>query len=134
MKKYGSSVMNVVNQRISYLALVCLLVPSSVLWAQVGTDGAILGIVTDSSGAVIVGGEVTASNLNTGLKKTAVTGTGGDFEIFALPVGPYSVSASSAGFKKWEIARTELTVGERKRVSPVLEVGEITEKVTVEAH
>ena len=38
-----------------------------------------------------------------------------------------------AGFKTWKLARVEVTIGERKRVSPVLEVGEVTEQITVEA-
>jgi hypothetical protein len=124
--------------RISWLALVILcvlslLVPSSALMAQVGTEGSILGIVTDPSGAVIGGAKVTVTNLNTGLTKTAETDAGGSFEILQLPRGPYSVSALFAGFKTWTIERTELSVGQRLRISPVLEVGEITERVTVEA-
>ena len=127
------------KERVGYLALACLalalffLVPGSVLLAQVGTEGSILGVVTDPSGAVIAGAEVTVTNLDTGLKKTATTNTGGNFEILALPRGPYSVAASFRGFKSWILEKTELNIGERKRVSPVLEVGEITDKVTVEA-
>src|SRR5439155_16728618 len=105
----------------------------SSLFAQAGTEGSILGVVIDSSGGAIAGAEVTVTNLDTGLKKTADTSAGGNFEVLALPRGPYSVSASFQGFKTWTLAKTELTVGERKRVSPVLEVGEMTEKITVEA-
>jgi outer membrane receptor protein involved in Fe transport len=112
--------------------LLCLLVASS-LPAQVGTEGSILGVVTDGSGGVIPGAEITGTNLNTGLKKTALTDESGNFEILALPIGPYSISVSATGFKSWVVERTELTVGERKRVSPVLEVGQVTDKVTVEA-
>ncbi|PYV86399.1 MAG: hypothetical protein DMG05_19800, partial [Acidobacteria bacterium] len=103
------------------------------LQAQVGTEGAILGVVTDTTGAVVAGTEVTVTNLDTGLKKTMVTDAGGNFEVLALPRGPYSVSVSLPGFKTWAVTRTELTVGERKRLSPVLEVGEVTQKITVEA-
>jgi len=127
------------KKRVGYLALASLaltlffLVPGSVLLAQVGTEGSILGVVTDPSGAVIAGAEVTVTNLDTGLKKTATTNTGGNFEILALPRGPYSVAASFRGFKSWILEKTELNIGERKRMSPVLEVGEITDKITVEA-
>jgi len=83
------------------------------LQAQVGTEGAILGVVTDTTGAVVAGTEVTVTNLDTGLKKTMVTDAGGNFEVLALPRGPYSVSVSLPGFKTWAVTRTELTVGER---------------------
>jgi len=113
--------------------LIAFLVFSTSLSAQVGTEGAILGVVTDSSGAVVAGAEVTVVNLGTNLTKTAVSNSQGNFEILALPRGTYSVTAAFSGFKTWVIEKTELTLGERKRVSPVLTVGEISDKVTVEA-
>jgi hypothetical protein len=101
--------------------------------AQVGTEGGILGVVKDASGAVVAGAEVTVTNLDTNLKKTATTDSAGNFEILALPRGFYSVLASFTGFKTWTVDRVELTLGQRLRLSPILEVGEVTEKVTVEA-
>ena len=65
--------------------------------------------------------------------KKATTDSQGNFEILALPRGTYSVTAAFTGFKTWVVERTELTLGERKRVSPVLTVGEISDRVTVEA-
>ncbi|PYV08596.1 MAG: hypothetical protein DMG07_25380, partial [Acidobacteria bacterium] len=101
--------------------------------AQVGTEGAILGVVTDRSGGAVAGAEVVITNLDTGLQKTTVTDGSGNFEVAALPRGPYSVSASAPAFKTWTLQRTVLTLGERKRVSPLLEVGQVSEKITVEA-
>ena len=103
------------------------------LSAQVGTEGGILGVVTDSSGAVVAGAEVTVVNLGTNLTKKATTDSQGNFEILALPRGTYSITAAFTGFKTWVVENTELTLGERKRMSPVLTVGEISDKVTVEA-
>ena len=65
--------------------------------AQVGTEGAILGVVTDRSGGAVAGAEVVITNLDTGLQKTTVTNGSGNFEVAALPRGPYSVSASAPG-------------------------------------
>src|SRR5688572_20802961 len=104
---------------------------STSLSAQVGTEGAILGVVTDSSGAVVAGADVTVVHLDTNLTKTAVTDSNGNFEILALPRGTYSVTASLAGFKTWVVEKTDLTLGERKRLSPVLEVGQISDRITV---
>src|SRR5262249_43739012 len=116
-----------------FWVLLLALLGGPTLRAQVGTEGSILGTATDSSGAVIAGAEVTVVNLDTGLKKTTVTNNQGIFEILALPRGPYSVTVSFTGFKTWNVERTELTIGEKKRIAPVLEVGEVSQKVTVEA-
>lgn len=116
------------------LAVGALLVLASIvpLSGQVGTQGSILGEVTDTSKGVLPGAEVNVTNLGTGLTQTAITDTSGNFEILALPIGSYSVTVSMPGFKTWNLAKVDLTVGERRRVSPVLEVGAITEQVTVE--
>src|SRR6185312_9448591 len=70
-------------------------------------------------------------NLDTGLTKTATSDQEGSFNILALPVGSYSVSVSGKGFKKWELALAKLNVGDRSRLAPVLEVGQINETVSV---
>jgi hypothetical protein len=101
--------------------------------AQTGVDGAILGTVTDANGGAIVGATVTVTNLGTGIQKIETSRGDGSFEISALPEGSYSVSATYTGFKTWTLAKTDLTVGERKRVSPTLQVGDVNERVTVEA-
>src|SRR5213593_5130475 len=115
------------------VALMTVLTMSAPLLAQVGTEGAILGVVKDSSGAVVAGADVTVVHLDTNRKGSATSDTSGNFEILALPRGFYSVTVSLAGFKTWFVEKTELSLGERKRISPLLEIGVITEKVTVEA-
>src|SRR5581483_282377 len=101
--------------------------------AQTGVDGTILGVVTDANGGVIAGATVTVINLATGLRRTEISREDGSFEISPLPEGNYSVSVSFTGFKTWTLAKTDLTIRERKRVSPILELGDVNEKVTVEA-
>jgi hypothetical protein len=103
------------------------------LVAQVGSDASVLGVVTDSSGAVVPKATVTVVNLDTGLQKSAVSGEAGEFEILALPIGPYSVTVTQPGFSTWKLSRVELTVASRQRVSPVLVVGDVTQQVNVEA-
>src|SRR4029453_1485101 len=55
----------------------------------------------------------------------------GNFEILALPIGPYSVAVSKPGFKTWNLKRIVLTVGEHSRLSPVLDIGNVAEEVSV---
>ncbi len=114
------------------ISAVLVLLSLTPVMAQVGTQGSILGAVTDASNAALPGATVSVRNLDTGLEQTAVTDEAGNFEILALPIGPYEVTVSMPGFKTWRQERLTLNVGERSRVAPVLEVGQITESVTVE--
>jgi hypothetical protein len=102
-----------------YCAILWAMILSEVVsygWAQLGTQGAIVGVVTDSSDAAVSGAAVTVQNIETGLKLSAVTNDSGIFEVLALPVGYYSVTITFRGFRPWTLERTQLTVGERKRL------------------
>src|SRR5262249_47374708 len=57
----------------------------------------------------------------------------GNFSILSLPIGSYSVTVSANGFKQWQLSNVELTVGDRSRLSPVLQVGAISESISVNA-
>src|SRR5688572_28537174 len=67
------------------------------LFAQTNT-GRITGTVTDSSGAVIPGVEITVRNPGTGLNRTAMTNESGTYQVPLLPVGSYEVQVALAGF------------------------------------
>src|SRR5437870_9746898 len=60
--------------RVCFLLLVCA---GQITWAQVGTDGSILGTVKDGSGAVVPGADVVIRNLETGLTKTVLADQSG---------------------------------------------------------
>src|SRR6476469_6954994 len=82
------------------IALLVLLatVPAS-LRAQVGGQGAIVGTVTDSTGAAIPDATVTATNNATGVATTRTTTGAGAYSITPLPVGVYTVEVLAKGFK-----------------------------------
>src|SRR5687768_2994546 len=115
------------------LCFLVALLASIPLFGQAGTDGSFIGTVTDPTGGAVPGAEVVIKNLGTGLTKTASTDEIGSFAIGALPSGPYSVTVRAKGFKRWELARVELTVGDRNRLAPVLAVGDVSETISVEA-
>lgn len=117
------------------LRLACLvfLLSGFLLTAQIGTEGSFFGTVTDSSGASVPNAEITVTHLATGLVKRATTGMDGNFSIAALPIGRYSIQVRAPGFRTFELSGSELTVGGRSRLAPVLSVGEITESVSVDA-
>ena len=60
-------------------------------------SGDLLGVVTDSSGAVVSGAQVIATNLGTGVKSTTKTNATGEYRFINLPVGHYSIEASTNG-------------------------------------
>lgn len=113
------------------LAVAVLLTPVSV-YAQTTTAG-IRGTVTDPSGAAIAGAKVTATNLGTKLTLTANTDVSGTYAFTLLPVGSYSVSVETAGFKRFEQTGIPLTTNSVLGLNVTLEVGAVTESVQITA-
>ena len=104
------------------------------LFAQEVT-GTILGIVTDSSGAVVPGAKVTITNTDrNAVERTAKTSKEGEYSAPLLPIGHYSVTIETPGFKKTTQTDIILNVNDRRSVAVVLEVGSDSETVTVEAN
>ena len=102
------------------------------LLLQLGTDGAILGVVQDSSRARIPDVEVTVTQPSTGLKRAARTTDAGYFEFDGLPRGEYSIVAQAPGFATQTVT-ARLGAGERKRVSVEMDVSKASQSITVEA-
>ena len=121
------------RSRMSFVAfavlLTCLMVPR--LFAQTDT-GTITGTATDSTGAVVVGAAVEATNTETGLKLTAVTGSAGEFKILAVPRGDYTVTIDAKGFAA-QSANVTITVTATQEVLFKLEPSGTTATVTVSA-
>ncbi len=100
-------------------------------WAQVST-ATLYGTVQDPSGAVIPGGDANPTNDATGLAYTAPIGGTGDFVFNVLPVGTYTLRIESDGFKAYLSTGIALTASQVVRQTHTLEVGALTETVTVE--
>src|SRR5271163_3162866 len=66
-----------------------------------GVTASISGTVTDSSGAVIAGATVTATNVDTAVATTLTTNTQGFYSFQELPLGRYTVNVSKSGFKAY---------------------------------
>jgi len=111
-------------------SLICYFLSIS-LFAQ--DRAAINGAVKDASGAVVSGARVDLVSPATGLHRTAVSSVQGLYEITALPVGSYTLTITAAGFKPTTIREVELDYGETRTVDAQVEVGGITEVVTVDA-
>jgi hypothetical protein len=96
--------------------------------------GTIVGSVTDPSGLAVVGAKVTITQTTTGVQRTAETSATGDFAFNSVTPGIYNLAVEAAGFKKVERTQMNLPASERLSTGAIaLEVGNVTESVTVEA-
>jgi hypothetical protein len=121
--------------QITRFAAVFLLVALLALPAAAQTSTSRLtGVVQDTSGGVIPGAKVTALNVKTQVLAETTTNEAGIFVFAAVPPGTYTVAAEAAGFKK--LVHTDVVVNVSVTISETfkLEVGQLTESVTVEAN
>ncbi|HLI82337.1 MAG TPA: carboxypeptidase-like regulatory domain-containing protein [Bryobacteraceae bacterium] len=108
-----------------------LLVCPGFLWAQ--STAQISGTVKDQTGAVIAEAQVTATNTATGLKRSATTDASGAYTLANLPVGPYRLDASAAGFRTYVQTGIVLQVADNPVINPALDVGQVSDQIQVEA-
>src|SRR5262245_46563014 len=113
-----------------FAVAVTLLFVSAALFAQV-TSSSIFGTVTDATGAVVPGVEIKVTQQETNFTRTAVADESGKYVFNALPLGTYRVEASAPGFKKFSQIGIVLEVNRNARVDPVIEVGGVTETVSI---
>jgi outer membrane receptor protein involved in Fe transport len=118
----------------SLLLLLCLSATlfTQTLFAQTFRGG-IQGTVTDSSGAAVIGAEVTVKSADTGLTRTVTTNTEGDYLFTELPLGSYSVSASKSGFGTKVTNGITVAVSVNTRADVQLIPGEVKQEVVVTA-
>src|SRR5215831_14719724 len=109
------------------LALIC-----SMAWGQ-SNVGEISGQVSDASGAAVPGCTVTATHSQTGFKRTVLTQESGIYVFAALPEGRYNVVAEKQGFRASEQTGVVLDAATRRNIDFRMEVGALTESVSVSA-
>ncbi len=94
--------------------------------------GRMAGTITDETGAVLPGADVTARNEATGVETSIVSGDSGAYYFPTLVIGSYTVTASLAGFKTVERLGVRIVSGGAATMDITLPVGELAETVTVE--
>jgi len=114
---------------VSFLLLFFL--GSRVTCGQTTTRGAISGVVTDSSGGVVVGADVTAVEANTKTTYKVKTGGSGDYRFSDLLVGTYDVTVVAPGFKASTSHGVIVELSSIRNVDVVLQPGSASESVTV---
>jgi hypothetical protein len=113
-----------------FLPVVAMLMLAQTVQAQTAQ---LTGIVTDSNSAVVNGAVVSAENLNTGLTKEAVTNEEGNYQILFLPPAPYRITVQMKGFRPLRREGVTLQVDQVARLDFELQVGEVTQTVSVTA-
>ena len=126
-----------VSVKVASLCLVTILATAFLgitpLKAQL-TTASLGGTVTDPSGAVVPGANVTVRNTGTGLTKSVPSGADGSYLFPVLPVGTYTLTVEKSGFKTYVQSGLTLTVNQAVSQGVVLQVGATSEQVTVSAN
>jgi hypothetical protein len=110
---------------------IALLVFAGAIPALAQGTATVWGTIHDSSGGVLPGANVSISNEKTGQVRTATAGATGSYLIALLPVGSYSIKVKSSGFKQYVRSGVSLSTDENARIDVLLEIGDLSESVTV---
>ena len=118
---------------VAALAAIVLIGPAVAAADAQVTSAAVVGTITDTSGAALPGATVTARNVETGFVRAVPTNESGAYRLDFLPTGTYVVEITLSGFKIERRSGIVLTVNDTARVDASLAVGGVAETVTVEA-
>ena len=111
--------------------IVCaVLFTSAAVWAQTSELG---GVVRDASGSAVPGATVRVTQTATGVVRNTTTGIDGGYALPNLPIGPYLLEVTKDGFTKYVQTGIVLQVDTKPTVNVSLQVGAVSEQVTVEA-
>src|ERR1041385_5263792 len=114
----------------SLVGLIFLVLAATNAWAQATAQ--ISGNGADSSGAVLPGVTVVAIQTDTGFRREGVTDETGSFALLNLPIGPYRLEASLAGFRSYAQSGITLQVNANPVIKITLQLGQLSETLTVE--
>ena len=120
-------------RRPAFLLTVCavVLLVTTLAWAAI--TGVISGIITDPNGAVVPGVTVIATEEATGIRSTAVTDAKGFYSFPTLAIGTYDVTVSHPGFRDFRENAITLNVNGAVRVDVKLQVGTVSNIITVKS-
>jgi hypothetical protein len=113
------------------LLAVFLSLGATTAWAQATAQ--INGRVIDSSGAVLPGVTIVATQTDTGFRREAVTDDTGSYALLNLPLGPYRLEAALSGFRSYAQTGIVLQVNSNPVIPITLQLGGLQETVSVEA-
>lgn len=113
------------------LAFSVVLFPRYVQAQGQGVYGAITGVVTDASGAVVPNAKVSATSKERGVKTEVMSNESGHFTVGNLISGTYNVEVGMTGFKLFRQTNVTVDINTTVRIDVALEVGDLVQEVTV---
>ncbi len=121
--------------RCAFMAFVlcALLIACSLLCAQTSGTGAISGVITDPTAALLVGAQVKVTDVATGFTRTSQTNDHGLYLVSLLPPGHYSLEVTKQGFKIATSPDVQVIVAETTVLNVRMQPGAVTETITVAA-
>src|SRR5580704_4481825 len=119
------------SKSVLFLFLLAALIAAPA-WAQTQL-GTLFGTVTDTSGAVVPGAEVSVENVSTGLKREGRTDKTGEYQLVGLPTGRYALRVGKEGFQTEVREGTAVSPGAAIAINLSLVVGQLSDHVTIEA-
>jgi len=119
--------------RISIFSILCLLILSAAT-VRADVTGTIQGVVHDSSGAVVGGAKIVATNVQTNLEQETVSASDGAYRVLALPAGTYKLTVTASGFQTFTETGIEVKVNDQLRYDVALKVGSVNEQVEIVAN
>src|SRR5438093_5540161 len=99
-------------------------------FAQTAT-ATIVGVVKDTSGALIPGATITVKHTDTGQTRTAISSDSGSYNVALLPVGAYEITTTMPGFKQQVRTGINLVISQEAVIDRTLAVGAAAEQITV---
>jgi hypothetical protein len=118
--------------RVCSSCIVTILILQVSSWPQEAT-ARMIGTITDPTGAVIPGVGITVTNTATGVSRKATTNQDGYYQVLALPIGNYKVTAEHEGFRTVVSDQYKLLINQALRVDIQLQVGATVQTVDVGA-
>ena len=118
--------------RVLTIGFSLMVLSSGTVWAQ--ETAQINGTLQDSTGALLPGVEVTATQTATGLSRLTISNETGSYLLSNLPLGPYRLEAVLPGFQTFAQTGIVLQVGSRLTINIALEVGQVTQTIEVQAN
>ena len=117
---------------VAVVAMMFICSVSGDIWAQATAQ--ISGTVKDQSGAVLPGVEITVTQTDKQIARTTISNETGSYALPNLPIGSYRLEASLPGFRKFIQSGVVLEVNSSPTFNVVMEVGQVSEQVEVQAN
>ena len=119
-----------VSKQVLTAVVLLIAFEACLVFAQTAT-ATIVGVVKDTSGALIPGVSITVKHTETGQTRTAISSDSGSYNVPLLPVGAYELTTTMPGFKQQVRTGINLVIGQQAVIDLTLEVGAAAEQITV---